>query len=322
MTLDGWTISAYCAAPSMESWDPDAEGRYLDAVCALPGVAGLELPFSGRLHPYSEEWFLCREHTGFYTVTTIPDTMNQIRRAPAYGLASLDDWPRRVAVTRMSHVAAAVRRLNRAAGRRAVRTVTVYSAPRLRTARASVPALTASLLEISEFDWDGARLVLEHCDAPIGDRPVVKGFLPLESELTAVRAANDQLDEPIGVLMNWGRSVVERRRREAGVAQILTARAAGVLAGVVLSGCASVDTSHGPAWDDIHLPPSAVCERSLLTPEWIAATLRAAGPVPLGLKVSAPVAASLPTRIATVARSLAAVRAAQLTGVGSSTVRT
>ncbi|MGW4352491.1 DUF4862 family protein [Nocardia sp. NPDC004582] len=333
MTADGWIVSAYCAAPALVGWDPGAEGRFLDAVGALPGVAGLEIPFSGRLHPHSEDWFLRRDHTGDYTITTIPDTMHRIDRDPAYGLASLDDWRRRVAVARTGQVAAAVRRVNQAAGRRAVRSVTVYSAPRLRTGHASVRALVTSLVEIAEFDWDGARLVLEHCDAPVGSRPAVKGFLSLESEVAAVRRANGRLDEPIGVVVNWGRSVVERRRPEAAVAQVLTARAAGVLAGVVLSGCAPVDTGYGPAWDDVHVPPSTVCPLSLLTPAWIAATLRAAGPGPVscGLKVSAPRGATLATRIATVSRSLAACAAArfdgegpgdQVAGVGSSMVRT
>lgn len=311
MNSPEWIVSAYNAAPP-GGWAPGLETRFLDEVCALPGVAGLELPFPGRLDPRLESWFLRAAPTHCATLTTIPDTMARLAHTPAHGLASTDDWQRRAAVARLARAAETVRRLNDRTARQSVLAVTVYSAPRLRSGHSSAAALTASLREIAQWEWDGAQLLLEHCDAPIRDRPVVKGFLPLGSELAAVAAANADADLPIGVLVNWGRSALEQRSATGGIGHVIKARAAGLLAALTFSGCAPVDTAHGTAWDDCHLPPAPICPGSLLTRDWIAATLRAAGDEPIlhGLKVSAPRTATPAARLATVAGSLAAVRAA------------
>ncbi|WP_067824341.1 DUF4862 family protein [Nocardia inohanensis] len=311
MNSPEWIVSAYNAVPST-GWDHGTHARFLDGIAALPGVGGLELPFPGRLDPHTESWFR-RAGSGLScTLTTIPDTMARVQHDPAFGLASTDEWRRRTAVTRLVRVAETVRRLNDLTARQAVLAVTVYSAPRLRTGYGSGSALAASLREIAEWEWDGARLLLEHCDAPIRNRPAVKGFLPLGSELAAITEANAHTPIPIGLLVNWGRSALEQRSAAGGIGHVLRARAAGVLAGLTFSGCAPVATAHGAGWDDCHLPPAPVCPESLLTPDWIAATLRAAGPGPIlhGLKVSAPRHASPAVRLATVTRSLNALHSA------------
>lgn len=69
-----------------------------------------------------------------------------------------------------------------------------------------------------------------------------------------------------GLVVNWGRSMIETRRRVGPTEHVWRARRAGLLAGVVVSGCASRDTECGAAWDDAHLPPQAVAAQSLLTP--------------------------------------------------------
>ncbi len=51
-------VGAYAAAPSLARWDPSAEGSFLTSVLALEGVAGLEIPFTGKLHKDDEAWFL------------------------------------------------------------------------------------------------------------------------------------------------------------------------------------------------------------------------------------------------------------------------
>lgn len=51
-------IGAYAAAPSLNGWDPSAEGKFLKSVLELDGVAGLEVPFAGKLHKDDESWFL------------------------------------------------------------------------------------------------------------------------------------------------------------------------------------------------------------------------------------------------------------------------
>lgn len=307
---DGWLISAYVAAPPV--WDRGEHARYLDAVADLAGVAGFEIPFSGRLHPHDEQWFLRRVSARHaYTITTIPDTMNQLARDPMFGLASVGAEGRAAAIARTARTAAAVRRCNDAAGARVVRAVTLYSAPRSRETRSAGAWFAESLAVVAEFGWDGARLVVEHCDAPAAGRPVVKGFLPLEDEVSAVVAARQRTGSDIGMALNWGRSVVERRTPAAAIDHIATVRSAGLLAGFTFSGCAPVATPYGPAWDDCHVPPSPSCAVSELTPDRITETLAALGDARIirGIKVSAPADADLATRIETIARTLAGIRA-------------
>ncbi|MFE1595730.1 DUF4862 family protein [Nocardia sp. NPDC058705] len=314
---DGWLISAYVAAPPV--WDRGEHARYYDAIAELDGVAGFEIPFSGSLHPHDEAWFLRRvtaRHA--YTITTIPDTMHQLAHDPMFGLASVDAAGRAAAIARTARTAAAVRRCNDAAGARVVRAVTLYSAPRSREKRSDGARFAESLAAVTEFDWDGARVVIEHCDAPVADRRVVKGFLPLEDEVSAVGAARERTGIDLGIQLNWGRSVVEGRTHTTAADHIATVRAAGLLAGFTLSGCAPVDTSHGPAWDDCHVPPDPLCPVSELTSARIAATLAALGAARImrGIKVSAPTGADLATRIDTVARTLSVVQAAERRAAG------
>ena len=58
----------------------------------------------------------------------------------------------------------------------------------------STASLTASLAELASWDWCGAVICVEHCDARVRDDalggfapPVVKGFLSLDEEIEAVR---------------------------------------------------------------------------------------------------------------------------------------
>ena len=81
---------------------------------------------------------------------------------------------------------------------------------------------------------------------------------------------------PLGVTINWARSVLERRRVEDAVDHIRTARAAGLLRGLMFSGCTGEATSQYGAWKDTHMPHSAVAAESLLTPAEVTRALAAA----------------------------------------------
>ena len=325
-------LSAYAAAPSQESYAPGEEESFLLDAASFPGVAGLEIPFDGTsLHKFGDGWF-CRTverlpHGLSFTITTIPDVMSRLKTNPAFGLASPDPAGRRAAVRSVSRAADAVRRLNDATGRMAVRAVHLFTAPRPlptpdRTQsspcdwfREPVEALRASLIELAGFDWEGAQPVLEHCDAVLGAGPVpVKGFLPLEYEVQAILRA----DVGIGLALNWARSVIETRDVQTPLRHLRLAVQAEVLAGVALSGCSPVATRFGAAWDDTHLPPTPVENQSLLTAARIhdvvglLALPAAGGKLPTapyrGLKVSAPGGSSVAERVAIVGDSLAAVR--------------
>lgn len=318
-------VSSYATAPALDGWDPEQEAAFLAAAASLPHVSGLEIPLyaTGALHTYDGGWFLKQlrhlpDHLT-YVVTTIPDTMERLARSLDFGLASTTEAGRRAAIGRAAVAAEAVRTLNDGLGRRAVRAVHLFSAPRLSGggvpgASSGVKALTKSLQDAAGFRWDGARMVLEHCDAAGASRAPVKGFLRFEQEVEAVLAAGTGA----GVAVNWARSTIEDRDPGAPVRHVELASAEGILAGVVLSGCSSQATDFGAAWDDSHLPPAPVEPASMLTPQRIRALVAAVdagldvtGPDPYrGLKISAPSMSSVSERVALLEESIDAVRGA------------
>ncbi|KQQ98431.1 hypothetical protein ASF72_18490 [Arthrobacter sp. Leaf141] len=317
-------VSSYAAAPALDGWDPEQEAAFLAAAASLPHVSGLEIPLyaTGELHKYDGDWFLKQlrylpDHLT-YVVTTIPDTMDRLARSSDFGLASTTEAGRQAAIGRAAVAAEAVRTLNDALDRRAVRAVHLFSAPRLGAgvpgASPGVKELTESLRQAAGFRWDGARIVLEHCDAAGPSHAPVKGFLRFEQEVEAVLAAGTGA----GIAVNWARSTIEDRDPGAPVRHVELASAEGILAGVVLSGCSSQATDFGAAWDDSHLPPAPVEPASVLTPQRIRtlaaavdAGLNVTGPEPYrGLKISAPQGSSMSERVALLEESIDAVRRA------------
>lgn len=326
-------IGAYAAAPSLVKWDPVAEGKFLASVLTLDGVAGLEIPFTGKLHKEDEAWFLRQlPENARFVVTTIPGTMARLAADQSFGLASTSASGRRSALQFVQEALEAVKRLNRQLRRPAVVALELHAAPVAANDAASAAALEVSLTELARWETDGARLVLEHCDALMPGQAPAKGFLGLEAEAEAVQRARDATGYPLGMVVNWGRSVIEQRRPEAGLEHITYLRERGILGGVVLSGCSSVDTRYGPAWADVHVPPAPpeparsgasdrtirsdeLLERgSLLTIGRIEECLKAAGPLPetgfRAIKVAAPPNASVEQRIAAIAQTLAVARQA------------
>jgi hypothetical protein len=321
-------IGAYAAAPSLLGWDPVAEGKFLASVLALDGVAGLEIPFTGKLHKEDEAWFLRQlPENARFVVTTIPGTMARLQADPGFGLASTSSSGRRSALDFVQDALESVKRLNRQVGRPAVAALELHAAPIAIEDAASAAALEASLTELAGRDTGGARLVLEHCDALMPGQTPAKGFLSLEAEAEAVQRACDATGYPFGMVVNWGRSVIEQRRPEAGREHITYLRDRGILGGVVLSGCSSIDTTYGPAWADVHVPaapPEPAPARtsdlgvpsdgllepgSLLTIERMEECLQAAGPLHetgfRAIKVAAPPKASVEQRVTAIAQSLA-----------------
>ena len=324
-------VGAYAAAPSLSGWDPVAERKFLASVLALEGVAGLEVPFTGKLHKDDEAWFLRQlPEEARLVVTTIPGTMARLQADKSFGLASTSESGRKSALDFVREAFEAVKRLNQQLGRPAVETLELHAAPVAVTDAASAAALEASLIELSDWNTAGTRLVLEHCDALMPGHAPAKGFLGLEAEAEAVQRANEATGNSMGMVINWGRSVLEQRRPEAAREHITYLRDLGLLRGVVFSGCASVDTRFGDAWDDIHVPPAPnrssaegsngtpdrelLEPASLLTPDRIKECLQAAGPLREtgfhAIKVAALPNASVDQRVSVISQTLAAVRLA------------
>ncbi|WP_460801938.1 DUF4862 family protein [Microbacterium sp. GXF6406] len=297
-------VSAYPVSPAFVNWDPVLEGELLPAICALEGVAGLEIPWLGGIHKFDDAWFLENVPAVPLAVTPIPFVMGRLAASADYGIASTDEGGRRAAIEDLRRVAADVARIE---GESAAHTavVTLHTAPR---ATGSVEALARSLDEIAAIDWSGARLAIEHCDAHIEGQMAEKGFLSLADEIAAIESSAT----PVGVWINWGRSAIELRDADAVTEQIAQAAESGHLLGMALSGAAATSTPYGYPWIDAHLPIASTypASESILDDAHVAAAIAAAGDVPwLGLKVARrPDDETAAAALATVERNLAVVQ--------------
>jgi len=274
-------VDLILGAYPIEPDDPGQRRRLFELLGASGLYGGLELPYysTGGI-PWPEgaprDWRA--------VVTAIPGTMNRMGTDPVFGLASEDAEGRARAIDFAAgirdHVAAVA-----AAGPLPV-AVELHSAPR---AGGHLDALAESLTLLAAWDWSGARLVIEHCDAPRPSWTPEKGFLELDDEIAAVAAAIAATGSRFGITINWARSAIEGRSPETAVRHIESARTAGVLSGVMFSGCSPVATDFGYPWIDAHLPAREVegaPNSSLLTAERIRESIVAAGPVDyLGLKI-------------------------------------
>lgn len=303
-------VSAYPVSPAHAHWDPQLEAELLPAICALPGVAGLEVPWMGGIHPHDDAWFLAHVPAVPLAVTAIPHVMGQVARDADYGIASADENGRAAAIADLRRIAADVARIGHESAA-TVDVVMLHTAPQVSGSR---EALERSLNEIAALDWSGAQLVIEHCDAHVPGQSFAKGFRTLDGEIAAIRASG----APVGLWLNWGRSVIELRDADAVTAQIADAAASGLLHGLAFSGAAPARSPYGPAWADAHLPIVSTHPESLslLDDAHVQAALAAAGAVPwLGIKAARrPDDVTAAAALATVGRNVALVRGSSVPG--------
>lgn len=282
--IDGYVVGAYVASPAHAVWNPAQEAELFEALAADSRVGALELPWLGRLHPHDDAWLCGHLPARFRAVLTdIPHVMGRLASDPGYGLASSDADGRARALDQAARLRDDVHRLNDTTGRAAVAFVELHSSPRQ---TASVDAFVRSLEAVQAWDWDGALVVIEHCDAAVPEQAAQKGFLSLEDELQALHGT------PFGMSLNWGRSAIELRDADRVVEHVARVQAAGRLSGLIFSG-ASDRTGHlGAAWTDAHHPLRQDDRHpwgdptSLLTEERMRAAVAAAGPQAwLGVKL-------------------------------------
>lgn len=271
-------VGAYAAVPE----DAAGQERLLDDL-ATAHVDGLEIPWQGP--GGGPAWDLPLRAEWRSVVTGVQRADAASRRDPAFGLASNDADGRQAALREVQEMREGILRRHDELGFAAVRAVELQTPPR--GGHGTSAALRSSLVEIRNWEWDGADLIIEHCDAATPHHPAEKGFLTLEEELRTLQETPD-----VGVALNWGRSAIELRSADAVLEHIALAVASGRLRGVVLSGVADAESRYGPAWADAHLPlcadPPIGTRESLLTPLRVASVLDAAGPLEwVGIKMTA-----------------------------------
>ncbi|MFV8782020.1 DUF4862 family protein [Microbulbifer sp. SA54] len=292
----GYFVGAYATAPVTESWDPTLQTEFMHGLKAMPNVRGLEHPFTGKLHAEDEDWFLANIDPQWdFVFTGMPGVMQRLGADAAFGLASPVEAGREAALAFYGQARQAICKLNRHLGRQAVTALLIHAAPRVAEGHdLDRAALTDSLRTLASWDWDGAELVLEHCDAKVPGQAADKGFGSLEAEIQAVTDANRNATNPVGMCVNWGRSALEARSVDGPVAHLKAMRAAGLLRGMMFSGVSGEDSPYG-VWRDTHMPPAQAFDipafepSSLLTEREFRRCLDIAQPGNLdvlGLKIS------------------------------------
>lgn len=244
-------LGAYPASPTLRHWDPAAEDEFLAGLDEIAEVGGLEIPWSGSLHPHDATWPLTRLPARFrLVVTDVPAATRARQEDPVAGLAARDPDGRRRALAMARAVRDDVLRLVDARGDSSVLAVELHSAPLRRAG--SPDALAESVAELAAWDWGGASLLIEHCDAEVPGHEPQKGFLTLEEEIAAIASSGTA----VGIALNWGRSAIELRDPDAVLEHVRTARDAGLLRAVIFSGAADRESAFGAPWLDAHLPPT------------------------------------------------------------------
>ncbi|MFT5926903.1 MAG: hypothetical protein ACI805_000016 [Candidatus Azotimanducaceae bacterium] len=253
-----YMVGAYATSPTLQVWDAEAETVYMRAMTEELGtIRGLELPFWGDgVHPHDSKLFLSllADHWEF-AITCLPGNMDGLVLNPHFGLASNNEEGRQAALTFYSKAAAAVRTLNDYFGRRSVVSVAVATSPALShpTASSSADALYRSLETMSNYQWDGAKLAIEHCDSGRTKSKPVKGFLNIEEELQTIEKLFAASAIEVGMTINWARSVIEHRHPDGAAQHVRQAFEKGVLRGLIFSGTSAVESAYGQ-WTDLHLP--------------------------------------------------------------------
>lgn len=280
-----YIVGAYATSPNLYKWDEESEKQYFDALKKLSSIGGLEIPFWGEsLHPFDDEWFMKNIDPSWENVLTcVPGTMKALGNGSNVGLASRSSKGIKKAFKLYQKAQNAIRQLNDYIGRNVIKAVHITSAPgnMKNKVNGSGEAFRDSLAEISSWDWCGAKVVVEHCDAYCPGLKPQKGFLSLDDEINAILSINEKSNTNVGVTINWGRSVIEKRSVDGAVEHIKASSRAGILSGIMFSGVTDkIDSPYGP-WKDLHMPPPKAydmefyAENSLMTFQNMEATLLA-----------------------------------------------
>jgi hypothetical protein len=282
MDENQYIVGAYVAAPSIFEWNIEKETQFMKDLRALPGVGGLEIGFYGSLHRFDTEWFLGQLRPDWeYVITCLPGTMDRVNANPEFGLASVSEAGRKSAFEFAARARESVVQLNRFVGRPVVKSVLVHSAPSRgkEAMRSNRQTFLDSLRELRSWDWDGAELMVEHCDRWHPDRESIKGFLSLEDEIWAVHQSQPGAKTELGVVINWGRSALEGRSTKTPIEHLRLVRKEKLPLGLFFSGT-TVDHPIYGAWLDKHTPfekaygAQYYTEGSLMTSSEVKACLR------------------------------------------------
>ncbi|WP_166425179.1 DUF4862 family protein [Paraglaciecola sp. 20A4] len=279
----GYFVGAYATSPAGVEWHPEAEQAYYQKLKALSNIQGLEHPFTGSLHQYDDDWFIANIDPNWqFVFTCVPGIMGALAQNPHFGIASDNETGRQAALVFMQKACDAIGKLNKAKGKQCVKAIEIQTAPDRSKAQGSAKALKASLQTMLSWDWQGAEIIIEHCDALVPEHEHAKGFLSLEDEISVIQELNNAHQANLGILINWGRSAIESHSTDGVLEHIKRVKDAGLFKGLMFSGVSDTQTEYG-IWKDTHMPAAKDAdsafgaEHSLLTREEIHRSLAACG---------------------------------------------
>jgi hypothetical protein len=281
-----YIVGAYPASIAHRNWDPVSESDFFELLSNDKRIESLELPWLGKIHPHDVSWLQNNFPKNLKAViTSIPFVMGQLSKDSNYGLASPSQESRQKAISDVKVIYEAIKEFDNKTGRKTVSAIEIHTAPR---EVGNVDSLAKSLAEISNWNWEGAEILIEHCDAFVAGQTPEKGFLSLEQEIAALKSSGSN----IGVLINWGRSAIEFRDANRVIEHVELAKDSGLLKGLIFSGASDKQGLFGYPWIDAH-HPFITSENnefgdpdSLLTEGHAKAAIQITGQLPyLGLKM-------------------------------------
>ena len=276
-----YIIGAYATAPSLADNDKSNEHKFYEKLIeSIPEIRGLEVPFWGKeIHQFGSDFLLDIIDKNWDNVLScIPGSMSKLAKNPKFGLASDDENGRAEAIAMHKRANQVLHKMNAYYGRQSAIAVQIATAPStpVKYVSSSTDSLLKSMEEILSWDWEGAKIVIEHCDTAVDNTPFEKGFLTIEDEIKTLIELQGMHN--VGITINWARSAIEGRDTSKPLEHIELALKSNILSGLMFSGVSDNDIQYG-SWKDTHMPFSKnenvqfFEENSLLTQEEISNTL-------------------------------------------------
>ena len=251
-----YIVGAYATAPSLGSEDKILERSFYEQLIeSIPEIRGLEIPFFGKeIHQFGSDFLLDIIDKNWENVLScIPGSMSKLANNPKFGLASDDENGRAEAIAMHKKANQALHKMNEYYERQSVIAVQIATAPStpVEYVSSSADSLLKSMEEILSWDWEGSKIVIEHCDTAVDNIPFEKGFLTIEDEIKTLIELQDMHN--VGITINWARSAIEGRNISKPLEHIEMALKNNILSGLIFSGVSDNDIQYG-SWKDTHMP--------------------------------------------------------------------
>jgi hypothetical protein len=279
--LHNLIVGSYVSSISLRRWEEEDETAFYQELRKRPTIRGIEHGFYGTLHRYDDDWFLKNVDPEWdFVFMTLPGWVDVMKNDDhAAGLAATENAKRLRAVEYIQSANLAVKKLNNFLKRESVIAVQIHSTP---SGAASKEAFAESLNTICSWNWEGAKILVEHCDALKPDGYNAKGYLSLSDEIWAIQKVRDANPKtPLSMMLNWGRSTIEGKGPQLVNEHIQQLMAVDQLSGFIFSGVAASKDSLYGNFADKHTPcptpngDTLLAAESLMTEKEIAKTIDA-----------------------------------------------